>query len=385
MAYLYEIDFDEFFEKNEVDLDSFIQACENNFPLFREVANQAGFDLEDKDDVAGFMRYLQDIYKSPNGMSAGFGGFVYYTETNNFFEDNAEKIVDYLKDFSYGLGEDLDTFVSKFKNGGDYIEDALLNDGTHLKNDLVWVYIENSTYNLMDSVSIDDFEYKSILELVEEKKDELKEKIENGENEEVLAWINGDEHKYFTSEDFEELFENAQECNNEEIAEELRSSGLISSDHFNEIINQKIKMKTLEENIHSMTGKEWKEFLEIRDAIKLIDRNGCNDNSMLLANCIDKNTREFRSEIKVDFEYYNATLFLTFRELFYKDNENDEIKEEILKELEIEKDYEIDSKKLDDYFAYEAFKEIKSFKEAINIKDYTMIKEEKINRHRRNM
>lgn len=55
---------------------------------------------------------LNDIRN--HGMSGGFGGFIYYSETHEFTRKNRKQIVELLEDTANQLGEDIVSMVGNF-------------------------------------------------------------------------------------------------------------------------------------------------------------------------------------------------------------------------------------------------------------------------------
>ena len=153
MSNFYEQDFKELFGGNEVDTEAFIQKIKEYVPLFEEIAKQMGYSdiYNDKDDLIGVLQEMDYIYR--HGCNSGISGFIYYDETEKFFDENSSEIIESHKDMADSLGESFDEMVSNFQNGGDYIID-LLEGGNRLKNDLVFGYLENKVSCLFDS----DFE-----------------------------------------------------------------------------------------------------------------------------------------------------------------------------------------------------------------------------------
>ena len=153
MSNFYEQNFEELFGEKEVDTEAFVEKIKEYCPLFEEIANQMGYSdiYSDKDDLVSVLQEMNTIYH--HGCSCGISGFIYYNETEEFFDENSSEIIDSYKDMADSLGESFDEMVSNFRNGGDYIID-LLEGGNRLKNDLVWGYLEYKTGELFDS----DFE-----------------------------------------------------------------------------------------------------------------------------------------------------------------------------------------------------------------------------------
>ena len=72
----------------------------------------------------------QNIYKSPNGMSGGYAGMIYYSDTAAFFDDNEDDIIELANNL--GLEEIYTQFGKNyFENGPDYA-----------KNNITWFVFE---------------------------------------------------------------------------------------------------------------------------------------------------------------------------------------------------------------------------------------------------
>lgn len=157
MSNFYEQDFEGLFDENEVDTEAFIKKIKEYIPLFDEIIIQMGYCSEiyaDKYDLLEVLKEMDTIYH--HGCSSGISGFIYYNETEKFFDENRDEIIDSYKDMADNLGESFDTMVSNFRNGGEYVID-LLEGGSRLKNDLVWGYLENKVGYLFDS-NFEEFE-----------------------------------------------------------------------------------------------------------------------------------------------------------------------------------------------------------------------------------
>ena len=168
MSNFYEQDFEELFDENEVDITAFIQKIKEYIPLFDEIVIQMGYNNEiyiNKYDLMEVLKEMDTIYN--HGCSSGICGFIYYNETEKFFDKNRDEIIDSYKDMADNLGESFDEMVSNFRNGGDYIID-LLEGGSRLKNDLVWGYLENKVGCLFDSDFKEFEKYFTNLEEFEE-------------------------------------------------------------------------------------------------------------------------------------------------------------------------------------------------------------------------
>ena len=84
----------------------------------------------------------QNIYGS--GMSGGFAGMIYYSDTAAFFDDNEDDIIELANNL--GL-EELYTQFGKdyFENGSDYA-----------KNNVTWFAFETIVRDFFDTVELDD-------------------------------------------------------------------------------------------------------------------------------------------------------------------------------------------------------------------------------------
>ena len=85
--------------------------------LTHYVFKQLGFDssfssskLEDEE----LRSTLEDI--TNNGADGGFGGFIYYSETNKFARENMHLILDQVKELADNLGETPLEMISSFRS-----------------------------------------------------------------------------------------------------------------------------------------------------------------------------------------------------------------------------------------------------------------------------
>ena len=84
----------------------------------------------------------QNIYGS--GMSGGFAGMIYYSDTVAFFDDNEDDIIDLVNNSGF---EELYTQFGKdyFENGSDYA-----------KNNITWFAFDEIVRDFFDNVELDD-------------------------------------------------------------------------------------------------------------------------------------------------------------------------------------------------------------------------------------
>ena len=114
------------------------------------VLEQLGFDSLD-DDAKDT---LSDI--SNHGVDGGFNGFIYYSDTVEFFDNNRNLVLSELNQFADELGESAIDIVKGFKClNGDYdseVEQVIMNlddsDNTTVKNALAWFAAEHVAHQL---------------------------------------------------------------------------------------------------------------------------------------------------------------------------------------------------------------------------------------------
>lgn len=128
--------------------------------LQQAVIEQMGYDELSPECAAT----LKDVMKSPDGAAAGFNGFIYYSETCKFFEDNKDLIMQQLIEDRWSIGYNSLTEMLKsfncFKDVDTYnIEQFLINsddesneDETTLKNGLAWYCLEDTAYRLEETI-----------------------------------------------------------------------------------------------------------------------------------------------------------------------------------------------------------------------------------------
>ena len=88
--------------------DAFLN--ENNNPSFVKMANAV---IEQLGGVDSYN--IEQLDNVRNG-SAGYGGFIYYNETANFWKDNKDCIKENMHELADDLGEDLITMIKGFGN-----------------------------------------------------------------------------------------------------------------------------------------------------------------------------------------------------------------------------------------------------------------------------
>lgn len=126
--------------------------------LQQAVINQLGYDELNK-DVASELKNIANY-----GIDGGFTGFIYYSETCQFFDDNKELIMAQLLEDRCSIGySSITEMLSSFKcfEGIDTynIEQFLINPDdesneyeTTLKNGLAWYAAETVAYQLDEEI-----------------------------------------------------------------------------------------------------------------------------------------------------------------------------------------------------------------------------------------
>ena len=118
-------------------------------PFAEKVANQMGFDVTTAEDAKEAVYNLLDFRYAGQGVK----GFIFYDETNKFFNDNAGDILDYAKERCDDLGVSLTKFINSFEcfdTNDDVVEDLLLNDGESVKRALAWFALEETAHRMKE-------------------------------------------------------------------------------------------------------------------------------------------------------------------------------------------------------------------------------------------
>ena len=120
-----------------------------------------------KTDVLGTIEAATkaDIQKQLNhGADAGWTGFIYYSDTCKFFDDNKDLILQQLEDDANEFGEDMLTMISHFNCLTDnnrkpiYTYTEIMNaiydvndeNETIIKNALAWYALETVAFQLAE-------------------------------------------------------------------------------------------------------------------------------------------------------------------------------------------------------------------------------------------
>jgi len=133
-----------------------------NKKLINAVIENLGYDdLNDPELITT----LQDITNCPHGIAGGFGGFIYYSETTSFFNENRKEIIELVKNMSFELGEgmielvasfnclkDMDVTLDEIGNVLFCVETDNRNEKMLIKNALSWFACEEVARHLIDQL-----------------------------------------------------------------------------------------------------------------------------------------------------------------------------------------------------------------------------------------
>ena len=87
--------------------------------LVNPVKIQTGYRLPD------FWQEMENVSRSPYGAAAGFTGFIYYTETVNFWRKHRAAIVALMNEQAEGMGENVLQMVNRFNGLTEYSADEI--------------------------------------------------------------------------------------------------------------------------------------------------------------------------------------------------------------------------------------------------------------------
>lgn len=124
--------------------------------LQKAVIEQMGYDVKkDKDDY-------MEIFRNLRNASDGYSGFIYYSDTINFYKKNKKLIIEHLKQLSQDLGQNfLDTIkgFNCFRDSDITIDDiGEIIYGNNTKNSyytdvanaLSWYALEETAFELQN-------------------------------------------------------------------------------------------------------------------------------------------------------------------------------------------------------------------------------------------
>lgn len=124
--------------------------------LQKAVIEQMGYDVKtDKDDY-------MEIFRNLRNASDGYSGFIYYSDTINFYKKNKKLIIEHLKQLSQDLGQNfLDTIkgFNCFRDSDITIDDigeiiygnkTKNSYYTNVANALSWYALEETAFELQN-------------------------------------------------------------------------------------------------------------------------------------------------------------------------------------------------------------------------------------------
>ena len=143
----------------KLTLKNFIEFTNTDGKLIKAVKRQYGYGWDD------FQDYLKNVSNSPCGAAGGFSGFIYYSETSDFWRRNRKIITEQLSELAFSLGENVLQMVMSFGGikDGDFSEDEV---GRALygnyNSDLDQIYNVFAWFALEEVASwYSDFEYEN--------------------------------------------------------------------------------------------------------------------------------------------------------------------------------------------------------------------------------
>nr|WP_314662065.1 hypothetical protein [uncultured Prevotella sp.] len=143
----------------KLTLKNFIEFTNTDGKLIKAVKRQYGYGWDD------FQDYLKNVSNSPYGAAGGFSGFIYYSETSDFWRRNRKIITEQLSELAFSLGENMLQMVMSFRGvkDSDFSEDEV---GCALygnyNSDLDQIYKVFAWFALEEVASwYSDFEYEN--------------------------------------------------------------------------------------------------------------------------------------------------------------------------------------------------------------------------------
>lgn len=109
-------------------------------------------------DIEELRGTLEDIAKY--GADAGFGEFVYYSDTVKFFKRNRAEIINLVKEYAADMDTSPFELVASFKHSkdDDWVDEIgralygrLKPDDVHVPNELTWFAVEEVARYLVDN------------------------------------------------------------------------------------------------------------------------------------------------------------------------------------------------------------------------------------------
>ena len=143
MICIYELNY-----KNlNIDKEAFIEKLEDRgYSTVREIFSYLG------DDIKEILYECRDIYQ--HGIQAGFGSFIYYSDTVKFYKDNEEEILDNLKELANSMYGDNETSLVTLLYENEifriYLEEMIFGSPERLYNEFTWIYVQGIINSIME-------------------------------------------------------------------------------------------------------------------------------------------------------------------------------------------------------------------------------------------
>jgi hypothetical protein len=140
---------------NVLNKKTFLQNTNIPATLIDSIVDQLGTDWEDED----FIYTMLDV--SRHGANCGFGGFIYYNETSQFYRENQSEIIDLLTDLADQMGQTKMDLVKGFRCTEDATEDEIAytlfgnpqDHDTYVANCLAWFALETLANEISDFIA----------------------------------------------------------------------------------------------------------------------------------------------------------------------------------------------------------------------------------------
>ena len=143
MRCIYELEYREL----NIDKEAFIEELEDRgYCRVREIFRYLGEDIEE------ILYTCFDIYH--HSIEAGFGSFIYYSDTVKFYKDNEEEILKYLKELANSMYGDEETSLVTFLYENEiyriYLEEMIFGSPERLYNLFTWIYVQDIVNSIME-------------------------------------------------------------------------------------------------------------------------------------------------------------------------------------------------------------------------------------------
>lgn len=143
MRCIYELEYREL----NIDKEGFIKELEDRgYCRVREIFSYLGEDIEE------ILYTCFDIYH--HSIEAGFGSFIYYSDTVKFYKDNEEEILDHLKELANSIYGDEETSLVTLLYENEihriFLEEMIFGSPERLYNLFTWIYVQDIVNSIME-------------------------------------------------------------------------------------------------------------------------------------------------------------------------------------------------------------------------------------------